>query len=86
MNKSKTEQAAAEAGWLRVLIDYLMCFSPAEAPGPGVEIRTTSDIINELLYMADMEPNPVADTLAAMGFRSYHSPDGTHGWLLKRKT
>ena len=84
MNKSKSELAASEAGWLRVLTDYLLCFTPAEVPGPGVEIRTTNDIINELIYMADMEQNPVADTIAAMGFHSYHSPDGTHGWLLKR--
>lgn len=83
--KKKTEQdAAAEAGWLRVLMDYLLCFTPAEAPGQGVEIKSTDEIINDLASMADMEPNPVADALASMGFHSYHGRNGQHGWLMQR--
>ena len=50
----KTEQDAAEAGWLRVLTDYLLCFHPAEAPGPGVEIKSTDEIINDLATMEAM--------------------------------
>ena len=81
---NKTEQGAAEAGWLRVLMDYLLCFRPAEAPGPGVEIKSTDEIINDLATMAELEPNPVADTLATMGFHSYHGSNGQHGWLMQR--
>lgn len=83
MNTTTTDEHA-EAGWLRVLTDYLMCFSPVDAPTPGVEIKSTDEIINDLASMADMESNPVADTIASMGFRSYHSPQGIHGWLMKR--
>lgn len=79
-----TEQKSAEAGWLRVLTDYLTCFTPAQTPGPGVEIKSTDEIINDLASMADLEPNPVADTIASMGFRSYHSGTGQHGWLMRR--
>lgn len=83
MTKTKTE-SNEEAGWLRVLSDYLMCFEPATTPGPGVEIKSTDEIINDLATMAEMEPNPVADVLASLGFRSHHPADGRHGWLLKR--
>lgn len=80
----KTEQGTAEPGWLRVLMDYLLCFRPAEAPGPGVEIKSTDEIINDLATMAEMEPNPVAETLSTMGFHSYHDRNGQHGWLMQR--
>lgn len=80
-----THDQNAEAGWLRVLMDYLLCFEPADAPGPDVEIKTTDEIINDLASMADMEPNPVADTIATLGFHSFHSADGLHGWMLRRK-
>lgn len=79
-----TDNAAAEAGWMRVLTDYLLCFTPADAPGPGVYIKSTDEIINDLATMADMEPNPVADVIASMGFHSWHTAGGVHGWLLRR--
>lgn len=51
---------------------------------PGVELKTTDDIINDLSSMCELVPNDVAAILVRAGFRTYHDADGRHGWMLVR--
>ena len=73
-------------GWKRVLLDFLEAFEPTETYDPGTtSLISTDEVISGLASMADMEPAQVADTLSELGFRSYHTADGIHGWLLKKR-
>lgn len=73
-------------GWKRVLLDFLEAFEPTETYQQGAtSLISTDEIISELASMADMEPSQVADTLSELGFRSFHTADGIHGWLLRKR-
>lgn len=52
---------------------------------PGVELKTTDDIINDLSAMCELEPNDVATLLVNTGFKTYHAADGRHGRMLVRR-
>lgn len=64
---------------------YLRRFVPAESISePGVEIRTTDSILNDLADIADFEPNDIASFLLRAGYITDYAPDGRHGWLMRR--
>lgn len=84
MNEQNLNPAAPPS--LSVIIQqYLRRFTPAESiDEPGVQIRTTDSILNELSDIADFEPNEIASFMLRAGYVTDYSPDGRHGWLMRR--
>lgn len=68
-----------------IIQQYLRRFTSAESiDEPGVQIRTTDSILNELSDIADFEPNEIASFMLRAGYVTDYSPDGRHGWLMRR--
>ena len=69
-----------------ILAQYMAQFMMTDSiRTPGVELKTTDDIINDLSSMCELEPNDVATLLVNSGFKTYHDADGRHGWMLVRR-
>ncbi|MDE6267328.1 MAG: hypothetical protein K2M07_08280 [Muribaculaceae bacterium] len=69
-----------------ILAQYMAQFMMTDSiRTPGVELKTTDDIINDLSSMCELEPNDVAALLVRTGFKTYHDADGRHGWMLVRR-
>lgn len=68
----------------KIIQQYLRKFTPAEAMGEGVELRTTDRIISDLADIADFEPNEIASILLRAGYITDYADDGTHGWLMRK--
>ena len=76
---------AAPPSLSAIIRQYLRRFTPAESiDEPGVQIRTTDSILNELSDIADFEPNEIASFMLRAGYVTDYSPDGRHGWLMRR--
>lgn len=53
--------------------------------GPGVILKTTREIIDDLEDMADLDSFTVADIMAQLGFRTeYAMYGGSHGWMMRQ--
>ena len=75
---------AAPPSLSAIIQQYLRRFTPAESiDEPGVQIRTTDSILNELSDIADFEPNEIASFMLRAGYVTDYSPDGRHGWLMR---
>lgn len=76
---------AAPPSLSAIIQQYLRRFVPAESISEsGVQIRTTDSILNELSDIADFEPNEIASFMLRAGYVTDYSPDGRHGWLMRR--
>lgn len=77
--------AVAPQNLSAIIQQYLRRFVPAESISEsGVQIRTTDSILNELSDIADFEPNEIASFMLRAGYVTDYSPDGRHGWLMRR--
>lgn len=85
--KENEEQKKPEVpAAVTILAQYMAQFCMTDnIRTPGVELKTTDDIINDLSSMCELTPNDVASLLVNTGFKTYHDADGRHGWLLWRR-
>jgi hypothetical protein len=59
-------------------------YEPVDVPGPGVELLSTLDIMEEMSNIADVEKMDVVKALLQSGFKTYYS-DAGFCWLLQKK-
>lgn len=85
-NEKPIEEQQQTPAAVVILAQYMGQFAMTDdIRTPGVELKTTDDIINDLSAMCDLEPNDVATLLINTGFKTYHDADGRHGWMLVRR-
>lgn len=84
MLTSFADDCGLTADLSKIIQQYLRKFTPAEAMGEGVELRTTDRIISDLADIADFEPNEIASILLRAGYITDYADDGTHGWLMRK--
>ena len=85
-NKDKDNGQPQVPAAVAILAQYMGQFAMTDdIRTPGVELKTTDDIINDLSAMCDLESNDVATLLINTGFKTYHDADGRHGWMLVRR-
>ena len=85
-NDTETPKQPEVPAAVTILAQYMAQFMITEdIRTPGVELKTTDDIINDLSAMCELTPNDVATLLVNSGFKTYHDADGRHGWMLVRR-
>ena len=80
----KDEDSPAQDTNTIIVEEYIQQYAPADAFGPGVIIQTT-DIINELADMADLDPGEVNAVMIRQGYRPGRNNSGSFGWLMRQR-
>ena len=81
-NNHTTQQPAP--GYCYVLEGYLKGWTPADAPGSGMILKTSQEIADELEDMVAIDTYTLASIMAQLGFRAHYDADGPHGWMMRR--
>ncbi len=80
--KSQTEPAP---GYCTILQGYLNGWAPAAEFCPGVILKTSQEIANELEDMVEIDTFTLASIMSQLGFRAHYSADGgPHGWMMQK--
>lgn len=79
---NEEENAMQQDTNIIIIEEYIKQYSPADVFGPGVIIRTTADIINELADMADLIEDEVNVVLIRHGYHPGRNKTGSFGWMM----
>ncbi len=84
-SKAKRNTQEPKPGFYTILEGYLRGWAPAKTYEPGVILKTSKDIVNDLEDMVDMDTFNVASFMSQLGFKAHYEPDdGPHGWMMKK--
>ncbi len=85
MKSKRSTQKEPKPGYFTILEGYLRGWAPEKTYGPGVILKTTQEIVNDLEDMVDVEPRAVASVMSQVGFRAHYEIDGgPHGWMMRK--
>ncbi len=81
----KTSEEQPVPGYCTILEGYLNGWAPVSAFSPGVILKTSQEITDDLQDMVDIDTFTLASIMSQLGFRAHYAADGgPHGWMMLR--